>query len=191
MFNYGADLSWRPPGEPTKRLWLCKRCHLARTLDDAKLINTTTHIMTHLLTRHKINVRKDGEPSVDQQRVPGSSDALGHSVWEEDKLQSAWLDWAIVQDQSFANAVSPELRSLMTWNRAQLLPAIPKSHTTLSNYIQMTLKDRKDEIRRLLQSSVSKISFSADIWTSPNHLNFLGVVAHFIGSYFIRNVRQR
>lgn len=31
-----------------------------------------------------------------------------------------------------------------------------------------------------LQQAVSKIHFSFDLWTSPNHLALMGVVAHYI-----------
>jgi hypothetical protein len=36
----------------------------------------------------------------------------------------------------------------------------------------------------MLQAAQSRISMSVDLWTSSNHLSFLGVVAHFGGKFF-------
>jgi len=44
---------------------------------------------------------------------------------------------------------------------------------------------RKIEVRELLAAAESKISISVDIWTSSNYLSFLGVVAHFVGKFYI------
>jgi hypothetical protein len=57
---------------------------------------------------------------------------------------------------------------------------LPNSSTTLSDYIKKHYIKRKSEIYRLIQSALSKIAISVDIWTSSNHLSFLGVVAHFV-----------
>ena len=57
---------------------------------------------------------------------------------------------------------------------------MPDSSTTLSDYIKKHYIKRKSEIYRLIQSAPSKIAISVDIWTSSNHLSFLGVVAHFV-----------
>ncbi|KJZ69845.1 hypothetical protein HIM_10773 [Hirsutella minnesotensis 3608] len=42
---------------------------------------------------------------------------------------------------------------------------------------------RKEHLKEVLARSVSKIHFSFDLWTSPNHLALLGVVAHFIDEF--------
>lgn len=69
----------------------------------------------------------------------------------------------IAKDVSFADVVSPELRGLLTWNRTSLLPALPKSRSTVSQYVVNTLAERKKKIKLLLTSSKSKISLSLDI----------------------------
>src|SRR6266480_7269006 len=35
-------------------------------------------------------------------------------------------------------------------------------------------------IKKILQSTISKIHLSCDVWKSPNHLLFLGICAHFV-----------
>ena len=38
----------------------------------------------------------------------------------------------------------------------------------------------KGRIQQKLQSSLSKIHFTVDLWTSPNSLAILGVIGHYI-----------
>lgn len=60
---------------------------------------------------------------------------------------------------------------------------ICKSHATVNKRIEETFNKKKNDVRLMLQSSVSKIHFSLDIWTSPTQLLLLGIVAHFIPSF--------
>jgi hypothetical protein len=181
IFNHGAELTWRRPNGSTQRFWLCMRCHVRRELGDAYLISTNAHIKQHLRSQHKVELDALAAPAGTSELLPGQRESIAHTPWEEDKLQQAWLDWTIIQDQSFRNAVSPEVRSLLTWNRSQLLASLPKSATTLSDYVVITLASRKQEVRDLLTAAQSDITISCDIWTSPNDYSFLGVVAHFVG----------
>lgn len=58
----------------------------------------------------------------------------------------------------------------------------------MASYVLKRLEDRIFEVQELLQSSASKISVSVDVWTSNNHLSFLGVVAHFVGMWPVPGV---
>jgi hypothetical protein len=42
---------------------------------------------------------------------------------------------------------------------------------------------RKAELKLSLSKANSKIHFSFDLWTSPNHLALLGIVAYYIDQY--------
>ena len=78
-------------------------------------------------------------------------------------------------------ATLPKLRGLLTWNRSDLLKALPTLRSTIAKYTRSTLEERKEEIKKLVTTARSKISISVDVWTSSNHLSFLGVVGHFAG----------
>jgi len=116
-------------------------------------------------------------------KAAGTCTILSHTPWQEEQLQEALIDWVVVQDVSFENAAASSTRGLLTWNRSSLLSALPKSSTTIHNYVLRQYEQRIDEVQEVLQASVSKISVSVDIWTSSNYLSFLGVVAHFVGMW--------
>ena len=56
---------------------------------------------------------------------------------------------------------------------------LPTRQTIKTKIYQFWL-DSKDTIRKQLQSALSTIHLSLDIWTSPNRLLFLGICAHYI-----------
>jgi hypothetical protein len=117
----------------------------------------------------------------DAAKVANLNQLVLHMPWQEEQLQAALIDWVILKDISFAVATSPELRGLLTWNRSDLLKALPTSRSTIAEYTRSTLGRRREEIKTLVTTAASKISISVDVWTSSNHLSILGVVAHFAG----------
>jgi hypothetical protein len=60
--------------------------------------------------------------------------------------------------------------------QSKLLPG----KDTMRTWIIDAFEARKKRMRTMLQKSKSKIHFSFDLWTSPNHLALLGIVAHFV-----------
>ena len=188
IWKHGVKLLYQDD-QGTKTLWLCRACHLNQRINDAYTVNGTRHVFTHLESFHRIHA--DGSPipdSVDdktgnpwQASIPGSASHTSHTPWQEAELQSAVVDWAVVRDLSFYTVTAPGTRGLLTWNRKELLRALPNSVTTLSAYVQTSLKERKIEIKALLAAAIGRINLSLDVWTSTNHLSFLGIVAHFVG----------
>jgi hypothetical protein len=57
---------------------------------------------------------------------------------------------------------------------------ITTSHSEVGRKIEDMWCTEKDIVRKKLQSSLSRIHISLDIWTSPNKILFLGICAHFI-----------
>lgn len=132
------------------RLWLCKRCHLGRVGNDAKKVDGTTFVKCHMEKRHEINPDMGHLPETPSRpalgspfkaaAVAGAGAVVSHSIWQKDTLQSALVDWMIAKDISFANAASQMTRELLTWNRSQLLAALPESPSSMSEYVMKQLK---------------------------------------------------
>lgn len=193
IWRYGAELEYVENDGKKTVLFLCQACHTQRKVLDCWVVDSTAHIKRHLKKAHSVDpdtglmpVAEALWPKDPWQRAAaaaaaGSSSAVSHHLWQEDELQSSYVDWVIVNDLSFRMCVDPSTRGVLTWNRTLLLRALPASHTTLSKYIESRLAERKVEILKLLAESESRISVSCDMWTSPNNCDFLGVVAHFVG----------
>ena len=63
---------------------------------------------------------------------------------------------------------------------------LPTSHSTAAIKVKESWVRHKDTIRRVLQSAISHIHISLDIWTSPNRLLLLAIYAHFTSYKFKR-----
>jgi hypothetical protein len=51
------------------------------------------------------------------------------------------------------------------------------------NWILEAYYERQKDVMQRLQSGISKITLSMDIWSVPNDLEMLGIVAHWIGEH--------
>lgn len=58
--------------------------------------------------------------------------------------------------------------------------ALPSSGTTIKTWILEQFHRSQSELIRKLSRSRSRIHFTFDMWTSPNHRAFFGVVAHWM-----------
>lgn len=60
---------------------------------------------------------------------------------------------------------------------------LPKCSKTLRSLVILHFEQRKEVLKGILRRSKSQIHFSFDLWTSPNHLALLGIVAHWIDEF--------
>jgi hypothetical protein len=57
---------------------------------------------------------------------------------------------------------------------------LPNSTTTIRTWVIQKYKDQKQIIQAQVQSALSKIHFTVDIWTSTNQLAIIDTIAHYI-----------
>lgn len=72
--------------------------------------------------------------------------------------------------------------SLLKFLNPGVLSILPTSHQTIREWVMRTFETQKRRMRQVLQSALSRIHFTVDLWSSPNKLGILGIVAHFIDS---------
>jgi hypothetical protein len=72
--------------------------------------------------------------------------------------------------------------SLLRFLNPGVLSVLPTSSQTIREWVMRTFETQKQRLRQILQSAISRIHFTVDIWSSPNKLGILGLVAHFIDS---------
>ncbi len=56
---------------------------------------------------------------------------------------------------------------------------ITTTHSTITKKLKGSWTNHKDVVRRDLQSAISNIHISLDIWTSPNRHLLLAICAHY------------
>ena len=83
------------------------------------------------------------------------------------RLPLSIVEWPIFH--SFVSALNP-----------LALHFIPTSHNTVRSSIISIWNEERVILQNQLRTACSKINISLDVWTSPNTLLFLGIVAHFV-----------
>ena len=169
------------------KYWMCIRCKQLYNI-----LSTPANREKHLKNEHHIYKPKESttdtpsssfsdDPPDDPDRGIAArvSKALVTTICFE-KLKSALLFWivichiklSIVEDglfMEFIKILSPHTAAL-----------IPLAGNTIRNWITEAYHGRKQRIIDSIARSKSCINISFDLWTSPNHLALMGIVAHYI-----------
>lgn len=74
----------------------------------------------------------------------------------------------------------PEFRQFLYYLNKDIDTWLPKNHQTIKIWVMRQYESHKEKIKQLIWLARSKVHLSCDLWTSPNSLAILGVVAHFI-----------
>ena len=94
-------------------------------------------------------------------------------------INEALLTLIVVRNLPFAIVEWPEFHTLCQALNSQSEGVITTAHSTITNKLKGCWTNHKDVVRRDLQSAISNIHISLDIWTSPNHHLLLAICAHY------------
>jgi len=77
-------------------------------------------------------------------------------------------------------ATREEFRTLLYYLNPEIDNWLPNSIPTIQTWTLRTYEAQKGQIKREIQGALSKIHFTVDLWTSPNSLAILGIIAHYM-----------
>ena len=103
----------------------------------------------------------------------------------EKPLDRATLEALFVRQVSTNNQVlwlveCLEFRAFLTYLNSNVNVYLANNHTTVRSWVLNQYTIEKERIRLRLHCSRSKIYISLDIWTSPNAIPILAIIAHYI-----------
>ena len=162
--------------------------------------SSTTGVRHHLLTQHEIDCsirssrtketaslqlqRLWKQASMDQAAVVNS--LVLKSVLHKEVLEQALVTLIVVRNLPFRIVEWPEFHTYCQALNPESKASIIASHGTVSKLIGNSFQQQKDTVRKKLQSALTSIHLSMDIWTSPNNHLLLAICAHFIDSQGIQ-----
>ena len=94
-------------------------------------------------------------------------------------ILEALITLIVVRNLPFSIIKWPEFHTLCQALNSQCVSMITTAHSTIRKKIADAWASHKDAVRRDLQSAVSNIHLSLDIWTSPNGHLLLAICAHY------------
>ena len=180
-WKYGEEIS-----EDKQRRWMCKICweakkftHYAQTSNKA--------IVKHLKDLHDIT--QDDRTNVIQLRITPADDSSNFvlvtpSIFDWEILKLRLIEWIVVMHIAFSQVESDWFRRFLAVLSPSLEKWIPKAGNTVRGWILAEFERRQEEVKKQLWASRSRIHLSFDLWTSPNHLSFVGVVGHYMSSQY-------
>ena len=95
-------------------------------------------------------------------------------------MESLYVKWISTDNKALRLAGYPEFRAFLTYLNANIDVCLPSSTTSIGEWVLRQFDIEKERIRQRIQSARSKVHISCDLWTAPNSLPILGVVAHYI-----------
>ena len=186
--NEAKEVKGRP-------LWYCRHCSPASPSSSVYCTPITTNFRRHLSTKHNIDTSPQTskiEEEISNQFAKLWSKAkennhttqIGGHVFQdylrEDVINEALVSLITVQNLSSRLIESPEFHSFCLALNPSASDVLSRAHSTIPKLIESSFQISKDIVRRKVQSAMSRIHVSLDIWTSPNQHSFLAVVGHFV-----------
>ena len=105
--------------------------------------------------------------------------ALLGAMINKDLLEYLYIRWTVVNDIPFLQVEHEDFRVFLDYINPAANDVLPRSHNTIRARVITLYEEGKDRVRHILQSAISDIHLTRDLWTSPNHLGLLGITAHF------------
>jgi hypothetical protein len=195
-----------------KRHWACKPCD-NKGIYTLFVCSSTANASKHLHEVHKIAKTKrprdleddyedDSLPSTpasqassgssDQSTIPelfGRPAKKRKGVLYPEELVAEFKErlvkWLVAYHIPLVDVENELFWSILELCEPRIAALLPYSGDTIRGWIMEAYDERKDLLKREIhQNSVSMIHISFDLWTSPNCVPLMGVVAHYTDKSF-------
>jgi hypothetical protein len=172
--------------------WRCKYCSLSYATNGGNLV-----IKKHLLVKHgktekssRENITTKRQRSIEhafelsnnqsfKRRKLNTCGGTGQSI-SGSHLEVLYVKFITACHLPLRLVECPEFRDLLNYINNDIDTWLPASHTTITEWVLRQFSSMKESMKSRLQSARTDIHISCDLWTSPNCLPILGVVAHYI-----------
>ncbi len=101
-------------------------------------------------------------------------------VLDKQLINEALVSLIVLRNLPFRAVEWPELHALLKAVNPMTDQEIISSHSEVNKKIHISWIASQDVVRKKLQSALSKIHLSLDVWTSLNKILFLGICTHFV-----------
>jgi hypothetical protein len=159
--------------------------------------NVSSNMRGHLKTHHNIiveptqsSIQQDVVKQLEQLYLQAESsnqteqvDAkVLRKVLNRDRIQEAFVSLLVAANLPFRLVELPQFHAYNQTLNPEAAGFVTTSHAHVSTKVGQVWANRKDIVQRQVQSALSRVHLSVDIWTSPNNLLFLAICSHFVNS---------
>ena len=108
-----------------------------------------------------------------------SDEASGLSI-DPDVLEKLYINFLASCNQPIRLVECSAFRSLLSFLNEDVDVWLPNSSNLVNTWLMRQFSHEREQVQRRLLNAYTRIHLSLDLWTSPNHLAILGVIATFI-----------
>ena len=174
-----------------------KYCKYCKEDSEDPVYSTTNsqNMRMHIKRKHQINIELN--PSrvqivalqqlkelYRQAESSGQTSEINTLVFQkqlnQDVINEALVSLIVVRNLPFAAVEWPEFHAFCQVLNPESKGFVTTTHSQVKNKIEKAYEIHKDTVRKKLQSALTNIHLSVDIWTSPNKHLLLGVTGDFI-----------
>jgi BED zinc finger len=169
----------------SKAVWRCKYCQKEYIESGG-----TTIIVTHL-KEHKVDIAslqalrvasvqsnidaafQRAQEVTDRKRrcISTTTDTIDPAVFEH-----LYVQWITTCGIPFRMVAREEFRALLHYLNHEVDTWLPSHPATIREWTIHTFNTEKQRIKVEVQSALSKVHFTVDLWTSPNSLAIVGMI---------------
>lgn len=173
------DTQWSKRGRlpQNDRLLVCKRCSWSSS--DSSRHGTTSNLLTHLRTRHRIGPRSASTEGP----ARGPLDRMLCSRQEGNSLEQTLVRWVVQTRQPFTTVEHSSFKAIFDAVAVEL-PL--RCADTLRDRVKNEFEDYRQGLRRELAQTCDSIAIALDTWTSEHQLSIIAVIGHWITPSFER-----
>lgn len=99
-----------------------------------------------------------------------------------DVFEGYFVRWVTRCGIAFVHVRRQEFRDMMEYASRHLDDGLPRSDSTVRDWVKRRFESEAEKVKLSIKESLSRIHISVDLWTSPNHLPMLGIIAHYVSS---------
>lgn len=188
IWRWGEDIQLRDDtSSKPARYFFCYLCEKQKRKQELLVVGTGRGpAMNHLVEDHNM----DRETGAIRLITTGSSSQPTIEEFNElrrldfargfEQFKQLLIRWLVCCHIAFFQLENQYFRELLSYLNSKLPSFLPRASNTIRRWVIESFTSKKSLLKAELASSVSRITLSFDLWTSPNGLAILGVVGHFI-----------
>ncbi|KAM5527288.1 transposase-like protein [Fusarium oxysporum f. sp. phaseoli] len=139
---------------------------------------------SHMITEADGNAYEDSSRADSQPPSKRRCLELPTARSNVNKAKELTVGWIVTANLPFTAPSNPYLRRMLDLHDASLAKEVPWSRQSVRDTMRKLFEVKKGAISCQLEMAVTKISFSFDMWTSPNRYAFLGLHAHYLDASY-------
>ena len=176
--------------DQNRKIYYCSLCSEYNAV-------TTTNLRRHLAKEHGIELElpisniksvalKQLKELWQQEAVNGQlgefNSLILKSILNKEVLDQALINLIVLRNLPFRVVEWPEFHAYCQALNPEAIGFITTTHSAVGEMIAQSFQVQKDIVRKKVQSALTNIHISVDIWTSPNNYLLLAICSHFVNS---------